>query len=69
MVKNHRFEPKLTNNNAKIGYKATKKGLKPICSCYQTYAFNMALITVLNTILNTPKRFFEYPKLFFEYPY
>ena len=29
----------------------------------------MALITVLNTILNTPKRFFEYPKLFFEYPY
>ena len=41
MVKNHRFEPKLTKKNAKIGYKATKKGLKPKFSWYQTYAFNM----------------------------
>lgn len=55
MVKNQEFEPKLTNKNAKIGYKATKKGLKPIFFWYQTYAFNMALITVLNTSLNTPK--------------
>ena len=55
MVKNQEFEPKLMNKNAKIGYKATKKGLKPIFSWYQTYAFNMALITVLNTSLNTPK--------------
>ena len=66
MVKNLEFESRLTKKNAKIGYKATKKGL---ITMYQTYSTNMALITVLNTILNTPKRFFEYPKLFFEYPY
>ena len=41
MVKNHRFEPKLTKKNAKIGFKTTKKGLKPLFSWYQTYAFNM----------------------------
>ena len=44
MVKNQEFEPKLTNKNAKKGYKATKKGLKPIFSWYQTYAFNMGRI-------------------------
>src|SRR5574344_2552776 len=41
MVKNHRFEPKLTKKNAKIGFKTTKKGLKPLFFWYQTYAFNM----------------------------
>lgn len=41
MVKNRLFELRLTKKNAKIGYKATKKGLKPIFSWYQTYAFNM----------------------------
>ena len=30
MVKNHRFEPSLTKENTKIGYEATKKGLKPL---------------------------------------
>ena len=30
MVKIHRFEPKLTKKNAKIGFKVTKKGLKPL---------------------------------------
>lgn len=43
MVKNLEFEPRLTKKNAKIGYKATKKGLKPLFSWYQTYAFNMEL--------------------------
>lgn len=42
MVKIHRFEPTLTKKNAKIDYKTTKKGLKPLFSWYQTYAFNMA---------------------------
>ena len=37
----HGFEPNLTKKNAKIGYKATKKGLKPLFSWYQTYALNM----------------------------
>ena len=68
MVKIHRFEPRLTKKNAKIGFKQKRSetiisfGIKPMNSI-------LALITVLNTILNTPKRFFEYPKLFFEYPY
>ena len=61
MVKNHRFEPKLTKKNAKIGFKTTKKGLKPLFFWYQTYVFNMALITFLNTSLNTSQCFFEYP--------
>lgn len=41
MVKNLEFESRLTKKNAKIGYKATKKGLKPLFFWYQTYAFNM----------------------------
>lgn len=41
----HWFEPRLTKKNAKIGYKATKKGLKPLFSWYQTYAFNMEQAT------------------------
>ena len=43
MVKNHRFEPKLTKKNAKIGFKTTKKGLRPLFFWYQTYVFNMEL--------------------------
>ena len=50
MVKNQEFEPKLTNKNAKKGYKATKKGLKPIFSWYQTYTFNMSRNITFNTI-------------------
>ena len=38
IVKIHGFEPGLTKKNAKIGYKATKKGLTLL---YQTYEFNM----------------------------
>ena len=41
IVKIHGFEPGLTKKNAKIGNKATKKGLKPLFYWYQTYAFNM----------------------------
>ena len=29
MAKVHRFEPRLTKKKAKIGFKVTKKGLKP----------------------------------------
>lgn len=41
MVKNRLFEPKLTKKYEKIGLNTTKKGLKPLFSWYQTYAFNM----------------------------
>ena len=30
IVKIHRFEPRLTKKNPKIGFRATKKGLKPL---------------------------------------
>ena len=60
IVKIHGFEPGLTKKNAKIGNKATKKGLKPLFFWYQTYAFNMALITHNDTCLNTLSDIFEY---------
>ena len=46
----HGFEPNLTKKNAKIGYKATKKGLKPLFSWYQTYALNMSRNITFDTI-------------------
>ena len=49
MVKNLEFESRLTKKNAKIGYKATKKGLKPLFFWYQTYAFNMCANNNINT--------------------